>query len=283
MSLDWGEVVVGVCECCAAGAAGWCLPGSSLMSKAVTNAKAACSPRIETAANRRAAGPEGPVAPSSREARRLWALVMAGSAGVVAGALIGRRVTGRASPHPAVTTFAWLVAWAALTALLGLVDWEDRVVPTRLVRLAALTSVGMCGAACAQKADWAPLFWAAICGATAWVVFGAWAAAWPAKLGFGDARMASLVAFGAGAASPGGALVALACAPLAAAVAGRAWVAKRKQVAAAEVWPCWLSAATSLGGVDKRRDGEVSGGQSAAPLAPFLALAGIIVVAAHGA
>jgi hypothetical protein len=138
--------------------------------------------------------------------------------GVTTGVTAG--VNGYSSGTPPAD-WGWVAPWAVMVALLGLVDLVERVVPTLLVREAiGLTTVlgVLVGFLTGQ---WAPLVQGGVCALAGWAVFATWAMLAPGRLGFGDARMVCLVAMGAGAASPAGALVALACSAMTAATWGR--------------------------------------------------------------
>jgi len=324
--VDWGELGLGICACCAAGAAGWCLEGSAWVRRAVADAKVSANACIRVPDWRgsllqslakarvlRAARVTTPIARrelplvsvvprqgwqrTANKARTLvfgwcsdgngrsrhWALVMASSAALVGGASIAANAAARTSPSSSDLTLLWLVAWATMATFLGLVDLEEMVVPSSLVRVAVVLSAALCAATCAANHQWGPLERAATCGVGAWVVFAGWAFVAPSKLGFGDARMAALVALGAGAAGAGRTFVALSCAPLAAAIAGRCLATKgehRRQGL--------RRARKSRTTEGKQPSVNVAGNQGpskhvAVPLGPFLALAGITVVVAHAA
>jgi leader peptidase (prepilin peptidase)/N-methyltransferase len=145
-----------------------------------------------------------------------------------------------------------LAVWAVALAVLALIDHESLVVPTKLVRAAILVALFLLALGSLGTGDWRHLWQGAACAAIAACSFGAWSAINPRGLGFGDARMASLVALGAGALSPPGSLVALACSPLAAGLVGK----------------------------HRLRNGRGTG-QAAVALGPFLAVGGLAVVIAH--
>ena len=115
----------------------------------------------------------------------------------------------------------WLVPWAIMVTALAAVDAWERVVPTPAVRSASTATFVLLTVACAVRGDWAVLARSAGCAMAVWAFLAIWALALPRSLGFGDVRMAFLVALGAGAVSPAGALGALACAPLAAGIWGK--------------------------------------------------------------
>jgi hypothetical protein len=292
MSVGWAEVVVGACECFAAGSAGWWLHSSPALRAAVASAKGYCAfcpeglPAPTPAATAGTPGRGGPlfIEPSWRGSRQLWALVMAGGAAAVACAGSVGQAGRTSSPGRALAGVAWLGAWAALAALLGLVDWQQNVVPTRFARGASLVSASLCIATCTATGDWVPFVEAATCATAAWALFGVCAVLWPARLGFGDARMAFLVAFGAGATGAGGAFVALACAPLTAGAAGKWSRRNRGKAVGPKRRACQSAAASTVerGPAKNSAGGATAGGPRATPLAPFLALAGIAAVVAHG-
>jgi len=103
----------------------------------------------------------------------------------------------------------WLVPWAIMVTALA------------AVRSASTATFVLLTVACAVRGDWAVLARSAGCAMAVWAFLAIWALALPRSLGFGDVRMAFLVALGAGAVSPAGALGALACAPLAAGIWGK--------------------------------------------------------------
>jgi leader peptidase (prepilin peptidase)/N-methyltransferase len=147
---------------------------------------------------------------------------------------------------------AALALWAGALAILALIDHESLVVPTKLVRPAIVVAGSLLASGALSTGDWRYLWQGAACAGMAAGSFGAWAAVNPRGLGFGDARMASLVALGSGALSPPGSLVALACSALAAGLAGR-------------------RPARHVPGAERR----------AVALGPFLAVGGLVVVIAH--
>lgn len=114
---------------------------------------------------------------------------------------------------------AWLVPWAVMASLLGLVDLVERVVPTRPARAATTLTFALLVASSASTGQWAALARGVACAVAAWSVFAVWAVIAPQSLGFGDARIVCLVALGAGALSPGGTFVAVSCSLL----VGAAW------------------------------------------------------------
>jgi len=144
---------------------------------------------------------------------------------------------------------AALAVWAVALAVLALIDHQSLVIPTILVRSALLTATALLVAGSRGAGQHRYLWQGAACAGGAALVFGAWAAVKPRDLGFGDARMASLVALGTGALSVPGSLVALSCPPLIAGLVGRH---------RARSHPGPLPAAVALG--------------------PFLAVGGLMVV-----
>jgi leader peptidase (prepilin peptidase)/N-methyltransferase len=198
--------------CCAgavSAAAGWSASVSPLVSRWVALATGAPSAR------------------SSRPARLAWVVANGAAGAAVAGALAAKalpygvwsapRGPGGALPIELVA----LVVWAFGLTVLAFVDLRYFVLPTVPVRLTGLATLALLCATGIWSRDWEHVFWGAICAGVALGVFGAWALANPQSLGFGDARMACLMALGAGAVSPGGALVALGCAPFIAGVIGK--------------------------------------------------------------
>jgi leader peptidase (prepilin peptidase) / N-methyltransferase len=137
----------------------------------------------------------------------------------------------------------YFVGWACGLCLLAIVDRETLFLPSKLVRLCASVTGSLLLAAALATSEWDYLEKSVVCALIASAGYGAWAFLRPNNLGLGDARMAGLVAFGVGTVSPGGCVVALACAPVAAA------------------------------GLSRFRRAPVA-------LGPFLALAGIAVVVA---
>jgi leader peptidase (prepilin peptidase) / N-methyltransferase len=181
-----------------------------------------------------------------RCSRSSWSAATGVAAGAVAGALIlgGGRRTG---PFEV----AALAAWACGLAVLALIDSQELVLPTVVVRAAIVATGCPLLAASVRAGNWRYFLWGAGCAVAATAVFGLWALIKPQGLGFGDVRVAGLVALGAGALSPANTLVALSVAPLAAGVGAR-YCARR----AGSAQPV------------------------AVPLAPFLAIGGILAVVA---
>jgi leader peptidase (prepilin peptidase) / N-methyltransferase len=148
----------------------------------------------------------------------IWPLATGGAASLVFCALLpgGHRrfLAGAFAPWASAS----LVVWACGLSLLALTDRERLVLPSKLVRTCAVATAGLVLAGCAVSGEWRYLWPGALCAVIAGAVFALWALLRPHQLGFGDVRMAALVAFGAGICSPAGCLVALACAPFSAAV-----------------------------------------------------------------
>jgi leader peptidase (prepilin peptidase) / N-methyltransferase len=178
-----------------------------------------------------------------------WPLSTGFSTSVVLFALLpghhARFVAGAFAPW----AVASIVVWACGLALLALTDSEQLVLPSKLLSTCAVATVGLVLAGCAASGEWRYLWQGALCAVIAGSVFASWALLRPGQLGFGDARMAALVAFGAGMCSPAGCLVALACGPL---LAG---------------------AVSNFGGKAKK-----TAAPSPVALGPFLAVGGIAVV-----
>ncbi len=109
------------------------------------------------------------------------------------------------------------MVWATGLALLALIDQETLVLPTKLVRICVLVLSCLVVEAAVTTGYWGYLGRSAPCALVALAGYSAWAFLRPNSLGLGDARMACLVAFGAGIVSPAGCIVALTSAPAAAA------------------------------------------------------------------
>ncbi len=197
----------------AAGLSGWYSRASSKMA-ALIGAAGGKAPLSTT-------GPPGAGQPRFGLSRgwcasARWAAAAALSAGIVAAVLPGR---GPAA-LPSLGRVA-LVVWAGALAILALIDHESLVIPTKIARGAILLTVALFCAGSAATGDWGFLRQSLFCGVTAAGLFATWAAVNPRGLGFGDVRMAALVAVGTGALSVPGAVTALACSPLLAAVVSR--------------------------------------------------------------
>jgi hypothetical protein len=125
------------------------------------------------------------------------------------------------------------------------------LLPSKLIYLCAFAAGSLLLAEGVATSKWHYLCNGLLCAITALLAFGVWTLLQPRTLALGDARLASLVALGAGALSPVACVVALACAP---AVAAGLSIFLRKY---------------------KRTDRSTP-----MALGPFLALAGIVVVVA---
>ena len=100
-------------------------------------------------------------------------------------------------------------------------DREKLLLPTRLVHLTAVVGGALLAAGSAFADDWHYFLRGIVCALTAATVFGPYALLRPAKLGFGDVRMAALVSAGAGALSPPTCFAAISTACFAAALSRR--------------------------------------------------------------
>jgi leader peptidase (prepilin peptidase)/N-methyltransferase len=118
---------------------------------------------------------------------------------------------------------AAMLGWAVSVSLLALIDAGKFVLPTPILRAAIVTTGGGLVAAGALSGQWQRPLSAAAAVIVAAVVYGTWSLVSPVAIGFGDVRMACLVALGVGARSLPVALVVLAWAPLAAALMGKYW------------------------------------------------------------
>jgi len=150
--------------------------------------------------------------------RALPPLIWPVATGLSASAVLWDLLTGHLGRFTSAAFAPWAVAslsvWAFGLALLALVDREKLLLPSRLIYSCAVATVTLVVAGCAATGEWRFLWQGALCAVMAGFVFAAWSLLRPEDLGFGDVRMAVLVAFGAGMCSPPAALVALACAPL---------------------------------------------------------------------
>ena len=152
-----------------------------------------------------------------------WPMFTSSAAASVTAALL----FGRAAPTLMVT---YLVVWACGVVLLALIDRETLLLPRELLHVCAYVTGGVLIADAAATRDWGYLGRSGLSALVACLIFGVWAFAQPNSLGLGDARMAGLVALGAGSLSPAGCAVALACAPLvAASISVWRWKYKRVQ------------------------------------------------------
>lgn len=194
-----------------------------------------------------------------------WATATSLAAGSVAARLL---LADRHGTGPLL--FAALVGWACALSVLGLIDSHRFVLPTSLLRVATLTTATLLLGASGASGHWQPVISAVGAFMVAGIAYGAWSLLHPEGLGFGDVRMACLVALGLGACSLPVALVALSTAPLGAGVAarlapGRYWSHNQNDFLA--------TGQPALG----RRAGKPA---VAIPLGPFLAFAGIVGVVA---
>lgn len=186
-----------------------------------------------------AAGIGSPSVPVTSPSGAVWSLLT----GVAATAVAGASLLGRAWP---VWLAPFLVAWAGALVLLALVDRETLVLPSKFIRSCAVVAACLLVAPVVVTKDWHYLESSALCAAVAAAGFGAWAFSRPKSLGLGDTRMACLVAMGAGTLSPGGCLVALACAPF---VAGCVLARRRRLNSKHEATPIALGPFLALGGL----------------------------------
>lgn len=114
-----------------------------------------------------------------------------------------------------------LVAWAGTVSVLALIDVEHMVLPTPVLRCGGAITVAMAIAAAAISGEWTATLQAVGAVVVAAAFYGSLSFLRPSGLGFGDVRMACLVAFGDGLCSFGVALLALGLAPLATAAVSR--------------------------------------------------------------
>jgi leader peptidase (prepilin peptidase)/N-methyltransferase len=117
-----------------------------------------------------------------RAERAVTALVAA-----VLGALAGH-AAGWAAPLPA------FVAFAGLATPLLLVDVQHHRLPDRLVVPAAACAVALLTVAAGVRGDWSALARAAAAGGVVFGLFGTITLASPSSLGFGDVKLAGLIA-----------------------------------------------------------------------------------------
>jgi hypothetical protein len=177
-----------------AGVVGWWYRASTFARRWVDDARKS-SPVVATQ-----------VASSVQRSQRVWsALTGATAATVAASSVLGR--------CGAVRMLPFLLVWATGLALLALTDQETLLLPGKLVRLCTFLAGCLLLTDAAATSDWHYLGKGLLCAVGAFATFGLWASWRPNSLGFGDARFACLVALGAGALSPAGCVVALACAP----------------------------------------------------------------------
>jgi prepilin signal peptidase PulO-like enzyme (type II secretory pathway) len=177
-----------------------------------------------------------------------WALAAALATGGVVAAVPDH---GPTALPPLVTSS--LAVWAGALAVLALIDRESLVLPTKFVRTATLLVTSLLVAGASGPGDRRYLWHGMACALVAGAVFGAWAVSNPRGLGFGDARMACLVALGAGTLSLSGSLVALSCSPFVAGLVGKHRA--------------------------RHTSGPTAGaGRAAVALGPYLAVGGLMVV-----
>jgi len=154
--------------------------------------------------------------PALRLAPAAWPSATGAGAAVVTLALLVGRHEHFAAGFALSWATAGLVVWACGLSLLALVDQETLMLPSKLVRSCAFATTGLLLVS-AVTGSWRYVGRGAACALAGYVVFGTWAVLRPQSLGFGDVRMASLVALGAGALSAQACLVALVTAPVLAA------------------------------------------------------------------
>jgi hypothetical protein len=191
---------VGICVATgiSAGVVGWWSRTSPVVQRWVEEARK-CSPRAE-----------GQAVPIISLASGAWPVVSGAAGASVAATLL----LSRAKP---LWMVPFLVVWATGLALLSLIDQETLVLPSKLVRVCALVLGCLVVEEAMTTGDWGYFGRSILCALVALAGYSAWAFLRPNSLGLGDARMACLVALGAGVVSPGGCLVALTSAPAAAA------------------------------------------------------------------
>ncbi len=192
----------------AAGLVGWSSRSSSKMA-ALIGAAGGRGRQLRTAL------PQVDAAQGWRSSAR-WALAVAVPTGIVAA---GLPVRGHGALPP-LGRLA-LVVWAATVTVLALIDRDSLVIPTKMVRGAIFATTALLFLGSAGAGAWHYFWPSAVCASVAAGLFAPWAAMSPRGLGFGDVRMAVLVALGAGAVSVPGSLTALACSPLLAGVVGK--------------------------------------------------------------
>jgi len=241
--------------------------------------------------------PAEPGAAGRRFSRRAWAASTAVAAGLATGVTFVRR---GAQVQP--VELALLAEWSCMLCVLGLIDAQHRVVPTPVVRAGAVATAGLVVATSLVTTDWRYVVQGVAVAVAAVAIFGAWSLLSPDGLGFGDVRMAGLVALGGGALAPGATVVALSCAPLAAGLSGRCL---RRRLGGLSGVVCWGAAgagdtiagsgAAGSGAAGSGAAGSGAAGSGAAgsgagrtglgavavPLGPFLAFAGIVAVVAN--
>ncbi len=217
------------------GVVGWWFRASALHRRWIADARH-CAPLAST--------PSELSDPRNRTAWPVCPVLTGVTAATVAAALImGRKAS--------LWVIPFLVVWAGGLAILALIDRETLLLPSKLIYLSAFAAGALLLVQGAVTGKWHYLGNGALCAITALIAFGLCTLLQPRNLGLGDARLASVVALGAGALSPVVCIVALACAPA---------------VAAGLSTFRWKYTRTDL--------------TTPIALGPFLALAGIAVVVA---
>jgi leader peptidase (prepilin peptidase) / N-methyltransferase len=202
-------IVISVAAGISAGVIGWWFRASTLARRWVEDARTS-TPTVY-----------GQVPSGTPILRAAWPIFSSFAATSVTAALL----FGRTAPTLMVT---YLMVWACGVVLLALVDRETLLLPRQLMHVCAFVTGGVLLADAAVTRDWDYLGRSALSSLVTCVIFGAWAFAQPNSLGLGDARMAGLVALGAGGLSPADCVAALACAPLiAASISSLRWRYRR--------------------------------------------------------
>lgn len=180
-------------------------------------------------------------------------LIAAAFAGVAATVCLDYRISGLPESAPsramAVTGYG---AWTAGLLVLALVDARTRVIPTTVVHTTgALTSSALITSNFIAH-QFPQLLAGVMCALFTFFTTATWALLLPRTLGFGDVRLSTMVAFGAG----------ILDAALCLAVISAAFLA-----------------AGALSNI-RRKTGKAP---RAIPLAPFLALVGLVCMVTYGA
>jgi leader peptidase (prepilin peptidase) / N-methyltransferase len=178
-----------------AGVVGWWFRASTVVRDCVEDAR-----RSAPINDARAAA----CLPPSR--RTGWPAIIGATGATVAAAIV---IGGRGP----LWMLPFLVAWASGLAAMALVDRETLVLPNKLMRPYALAVWYLLATGASANNKWRSLERGSICAAAALALFGLWAFVQPNSLGLGDARLAFLVALGAGSVSAAGCAVALTSAP----------------------------------------------------------------------
>ena len=174
-----------------------------------------------------------------------------------------------------------LVAWSGGVSVLALIDAYHLVLPTPIVRVAILGTGALLATTNILSGVPHDLLCAVGAMAAAGTIYGAWSLIRPCALGFGDVRMACLIALGAGACSPSAAMVALSCAPFAAGVGGKFRATRTKPPQVVPTGPgCQPVTIVTGGGGATGERGPQGTRTVPMPLGPLLALAGITGVVA---